>query len=813
VVSALDRLDLAAYALTRVGGFTDRTPPTAADIEDWLSKRDPAWRQGPRDHAKLVELCKNESGLPFGIDNLLAAAGELLKLTANGWRLANGGPVNTIVRWRLPLGTIHAAAAAKKNHTRAGSPPTTSAAQDFDLALLREGAVDGHVHIGTCLPFDALFQLIQARSRTSATAYSGVLRTEAEEMQDSVGGTFEPATVLTMGAILSGLLDRFLAQGENDFVAFVASLPQTQSFKDAVLQGTLWEFLLEEDEAQPTRSRRIDSGFDLIEGKETTSLPSIDDPYEAAVSRKLALLKLTMDESAASGLLLCVDDLLRAEALVHSSLTQSVDRGLSAFLSYSHRLGSLRRSLPDQSRIVVKHGLPHLARGMWLRGVELRTAEQFAGHSGMADLARSLDAKLGGYEDALSGIEERKPMATWPICLIKDKSVVASPEQPASSLEGRVRFELRRLYDIVGQAAELLTTFPRARRVIPGLDVAGDENAVPNWCFAVLFREFLNRISDAEPTEEIPGFLSFRVHAGEDFHSPLQGLRRIYEAANWVVPEEFTPRLGHALALSETTPVPSLDSPEAQTIDEAFDDLVWAWSLLEQRPGAQNARLTRVLAEVIEAAGAELYEVEDAAISDYSLAYKNRFEHQALKELGLFVRSTYRERLELSHQVRLPGHPRTEQRILYRYLTDQSLAAAAKARLLDPAWLQQVIDAVRPLVIDAVRARGCVIESCPTSNLIIGGIDDYRRHPIHEWIAAGLSVTINTDDPGLFSINLQDEYASIWASSDPSIRLAQLKQVREKSLEMIESCATSEESLEAVETLRVEFASAGVSSD
>ena len=60
-----------------------------------------------------------------------------------------------------------------------------------------------------------------------------------------------------------------------------------------------------------------------------------------------------------------------------------------------------------------------------------------------------------------------------------------------------------------------------------------------------------------------------------------------------------------------------------------------------------------------------------------------------------------------------------------------------------------------------VRETGAVIESCPTSNLRIARLEDFRNHPLARFIAADLPVVIGADDPGILRTNLRDELALI----------------------------------------------------
>jgi len=51
------------------------------------------------------------------------------------------------------------------------------------------------------------------------------------------------------------------------------------------------------------------------------------------------------------------------------------------------------------------------------------------------------------------------------------------------------------------------------------------------------------------------------------------------------------------------------------------------------------------------------------------------------------------------------------------------------------------------------------LEVCPTSNLATGAVPDLASHPIRAMVAAGVPVTVNSDDPPMFGTTLNAEYA------------------------------------------------------
>jgi adenosine deaminase len=57
-----------------------------------------------------------------------------------------------------------------------------------------------------------------------------------------------------------------------------------------------------------------------------------------------------------------------------------------------------------------------------------------------------------------------------------------------------------------------------------------------------------------------------------------------------------------------------------------------------------------------------------------------------------------------------------------------------------------------------VRERGIPLEVCPTSNVATGVVPTVQDHPFPRLRDAGLTVTLNSDDPGMFASPLCGEY-------------------------------------------------------
>lgn len=57
-----------------------------------------------------------------------------------------------------------------------------------------------------------------------------------------------------------------------------------------------------------------------------------------------------------------------------------------------------------------------------------------------------------------------------------------------------------------------------------------------------------------------------------------------------------------------------------------------------------------------------------------------------------------------------------------------------------------------------LRERQVPLEVCPTSNVCLGVAPSLAEHPLPRLLAAGLYVTLNSDDPPMFNTTLTDEY-------------------------------------------------------
>ncbi|MEO7944050.1 MAG: adenosine deaminase, partial [Marmoricola sp.] len=63
-----------------------------------------------------------------------------------------------------------------------------------------------------------------------------------------------------------------------------------------------------------------------------------------------------------------------------------------------------------------------------------------------------------------------------------------------------------------------------------------------------------------------------------------------------------------------------------------------------------------------------------------------------------------------------------------------------------------------PLLLEHLATTGIPLEVCPSSNIATRAVATLEEHPLRAFVDAGVVVTINSDDPPMFSTTLNREY-------------------------------------------------------
>jgi adenosine deaminase/aminodeoxyfutalosine deaminase len=115
-----------------------------------------------------------------------------------------------------------------------------------------------------------------------------------------------------------------------------------------------------------------------------------------------------------------------------------------------------------------------------------------------------------------------------------------------------------------------------------------------------------------------------------------------------------------------------------------------------------------------------------------------------------------------------PAHWFTD---IYRYARENGLhltAHAGETAGPESIWSALAIGAERighgiraiddPVLIAHLRDRQIPLEVCITSNVMTGAVASLADHPVRRLFDAGVPITLNTDDPGIFRTSLAKEF-------------------------------------------------------
>ncbi len=84
-------------------------------------------------------------------------------------------------------------------------------------------------------------------------------------------------------------------------------------------------------------------------------------------------------------------------------------------------------------------------------------------------------------------------------------------------------------------------------------------------------------------------------------------------------------------------------------------------------------------------------------------------------------------------------------------------------------------------LVEHLREKQIPLEVCPTSNVCLGVAPSLAEHPLPRLLAAGLYVTLNSDDPPMFNTTLTNEYlktAEVFGWDEEKLRTLALNAVR-----------------------------------
>lgn len=720
-------VDVAGYLLTRLHSLSGAPKPSDLDEEEvieWIRLTELGWAPGCADLRRTVPWEKlrefgDEAAL---VEYVLVKASEEVKAA----EAANEG--NSLcpfaARRIMPLGTMAAYGCS------IGSGSTLSGA-----------SADGHVHQGAAVPIEVTLHWI-ADGITTIGGNPGEISLPPIKDTDQV--EFHPLPLLML----------------------LRALDQDCVWLD---EGQTLKLFVESAKGDPDSWNALNARLDLS-GRFREHVPTFSELVEGKVRARTGWAPWRYVT------------LLRTEAILQGAVSQR-EAGLDVFVEQFDRLRSMRRvQLPQEAKAeYLRESIAnHVARSDHkLKGLELRLGEPVAG-GGVKQRAVENDylAALKGYRRHIK--QETNPVhVTFPWGLVKSRPGTRSKA-------AHWRFNPKGIYELVEVLLDVLEKHPSLADFVDGIDVCGLEEGEPNWLFAPAFKRFSARTAHLRPAP------ACRFHAGEWQWTPLHGLRRIAEFLRFDLDPETPRRIGHGLALHSNHWGRISEEPA----DELLDDLLWALERIERIEDAPAALHRAVRRIILDLRGVVYGDADSQAASVEQLmgGYGARFDVASLEKVSFLYQE---ENGRLTFGDRQPNFSRSEPqlRLLAAYLGAERPESPSVAEVIGTnvmpgvsvhslrAMLADLYDILAPEIIDDIRWEGVVVEACPTSNVIAGGVRGYAQHPMEQLVARGILMTLNSDDPSIFHAWMPDELSH--AEHRMGVPRRQVRSSRELGLRLV----------------------------
>lgn len=317
----------------------------------------------------------------------------------------------------------------------------------------------------------------------------------------------------------------------------------------------------------------------------------------------------------------------------------------------------------------------------------------------------------------------------------------------------------------------MLEKYPRSKEKVVAIDAANSELFCRPEVFAQAYRYLENT------------GLRRTFHVGEDFYDLADGLRAIDEAITFLGLRRGD-RMGHCLALGMnanvyyddrhfTVPIP------AQTL---LDNIVWLYYKAKKYNIIVSPNIEMMIMDKFCELSKMYHPNGSWDMVDYYHMMKLRGDNPLGQEdisYGKILGNWSAYDLDMRKEPMLYRNENAAKRLYNQYHFNKDVREGG-SRICEFKVNQEYVELVQLIqeeMMADVEGRGLAIECCPSSNFRIGGIGKYENHPIfrmHDVEPDGrhhLPVTINTDDLGIFTTSLDNEYSLIF--------LALLKQKNE----------------------------------
>ena len=716
----------------------------------------------------------------------------------------------------LPLDLLAASIGGERPGPELLFPSNDISTKAFE-ELLNDGIVEIHSHLTACLRFEALWTYLMT------TTGSPKIRQDDLDEQDipfESCGAFMSwlATAglarLTMAEYLS-LHSRRSANIYQSFYAFVESslrgeLDSRRKHRGALAalavggapsSGSLVRALYSQYVDAPTMVERLASLKELRERDPLCEMLTVNaaTTWPECHFIRQALHYLRIEGRADYAFAQIFWQYQRIRCMTYRYLTQEPGTaGLDWFVRFFRRLSPLRVGLDDRvlmdSALEIHHGQPSPGGGRpsWLRTLEVRIGPRDRWNK----VRDSLHAVVPSSDNGPSRVKLGVIIHFQKAGLDTTKTIARPGGRSGNGLIFTRYGDYYRNWDREATAIKrALKQDPSLLQRLRGLDICGQELSTPLWPLLPLLGDVrqVSRDLSAEATgKPDPSYPSLRItlHAGEDFRTPLEGLRRIHEPIEFHLLEP-NDRIGHAIALGVDISEWAKSRPRAwQPREERLDDLLWLLDRESELKLLRRPELKKYVADKACELAKEIYEDDALSRMDQPDLLMILRLARRLRHAPEFVRDWKYPTLE--HR---PRSPSPVEKLLLRYLTDLGVfyRGSTPVEVSMSEAETALVEQAQRFLSGLIASVHLTIEANPSSNLLIAGLDELDRHPVFRicplppeglWqqvvhraqrlgrkvytallssaCESQLRVALCTDDPLTFATSLPEELAYIY---------------------------------------------------
>lgn len=324
--------------------------------------------------------------------------------------------------------------------------------------------------------------------------------------------------------------------------------------------------------------------------------------------------------------------------------------------------------------------------------------------------------------------------------------------------DGRVRFASKR--NAIKKCSLKLSRDIELKLPIKltGIDAAGNELNCRPEVYAHAYRYMRDM-----------GIIGCTYHVGEDFYDIVDGLRAIDEACLFLELGNHS-RLGHTLALG-VDPAQYYKKRRFNVVmprQNLLDDYVWLFQKIKQ----WNIQASpSFMMELEDRASILFYEIgyKDFSILKYWHSWLLRGEDEPNGGLSVWEKTSHSKQKEIINAHKDLGAEYLHQQ--YDMDTNIRKKGAEIVEAKFPREISNVVLQLQKNMIRQLSEKGIAVETNPSSNLCIGPFSKYEDLPIfklapmeHDVHTPLVNVSVNTDDRGVFSTSLYNEFSLVAAA-------------------------------------------------